>query len=237
MVSKLVLQAQSGPPSGASKVGGILLAAGAGRRMGDRPKCLLMRDGLSLLQRHVQALSAAGLADLVVVLGHHAPRILQELAGLSVRHVVNPDPDAGHVGSLRAGLSALPSDMDGVIVMLADQVLIDAQDVVDVLHAFECRPKGLQMLQPSVQGQPGHPVVFSAAVARQILAGDAMLGVRQWQVANPSQVYPWPTPNAHYCTDVDSPQDLHSLASKTGIQLLWPHDLKGDHNARKTLKP
>lgn len=56
---------------------GVVLAAGASRRMG-RPKGLLEVDGVPLLRAHVDALSRAGLR-VTVVLGAHADSYLQVL--------------------------------------------------------------------------------------------------------------------------------------------------------------
>ena len=76
--------------------------------MGHRPKCLLQLDGLSLLERQLQALTLAGVNPIGVVLGHHAERILQEeaLARWAAQPVRNPQPDDGHVSSLRILRSA-----------------------------------------------------------------------------------------------------------------------------------
>ena len=211
----------------ALRVGGLVLAAGAGSRMGNRPKCLLQLNGMSLLERQLQALSLAGVRPVGVVLGHHAERILQEgvLTRWAAQQVRNPRPDDGHVSSLRIGLKALPAGLDVVVVALADQPLIDAQAVQALLAAFAQRPAGTQMLQPSVQGLPGNPVVFSGAVMAQILAGDEHMGARQWQQAHPEAVYRWETPHGHYRLDVDNETDRQAVAQLTGQNLHWPHDL------------
>ena len=211
----------------ALRVGGLVLAAGAGSRMGNRPKCLLQLNGMSLLERQLQALSLAGVRPVGVVLGHHAERILQEgvLTRWATQQVRNPRPDEGHVSSLRIGLKALPAGLDVVVVALADQPLIDAQAVQALLAAFAQRPAGTQMLQPSVQGLPGNPVVFSGAVMAQILAGDEHMGARQWQQAHPEAVYRWETPHGHYRLDVDNEADCQAVAQLTGQSLHWPHDL------------
>jgi molybdenum cofactor cytidylyltransferase len=211
----------------ALRVGGLVLAAGAGSRMGNRPKCLLQLNGMSLLERQLQALSLAGVRPVGVVLGHHAERILQEgvLSRWAAQQVRNPRPDDGHVSSLRIGLKALPAGLDVVVVALADQPLIDAQAVQALLAAFAQRPAGTQMLQPSVQGLPGNPVVFSGAVMAQILAGDEHMGARQWQQAHPEAVYHWETPHGYYRLDVDNETDRQAVAQLTGQSLHWPYDL------------
>jgi CTP:molybdopterin cytidylyltransferase MocA len=206
-------------------VGAILLAAGSGSRMGHRPKSLLELGGIALIRRQIIALSGAGVDELVVVLGHHAERIAQAVQEFPVTVVRNPDPDAGQVSSLRIGLQALSPRIDTVLVALADQPLINSQDINDLIGAYKKRPQGSQVVQPEVDGQPGNPVMFSAEVREQILAGEANIGCKQWQSAHPQDVYRWVTANIRYRTDVDTPEDIEALAARTGHRLRWPADL------------
>lgn len=206
-------------------VGAVLLAAGSGSRMGNKPKCLLELGGVSLIRRQLIALSGAGVDELVVVLGHYADRIEPEVRDFPVTLVHNPDPEAGQVSSLRLGLQALSGKIDTVLVALADQPLINGQDINDLIGAYKKRPEGTEVVQPTVDGLPGNPVMFSLSVREQILAGEARVGCKQWQAANPLAVHPWATTNTRYRTDVDSPEDIEALAARTGHRLLWPKDL------------
>jgi CTP:molybdopterin cytidylyltransferase MocA len=175
----------------------------------------------------LQALTLAGASPIRVVLGHHAERILQDgaVARWDAQPVLNPQPDDGHVSSLRTGLRALPPGLDAVVVALADQALIDAPAVQALLQAFAQRPAGTQMLQPSLHGLPGNPVVFSGAVMAQILAGGEQMGARQWMQAHPEAVYRWETPHSHYRLDVDNESDRQAVEQLTGQSLSWPSDL------------
>jgi len=206
-------------------VGAVLLAAGSGSRMGHKPKCLLELGGVPLIRRQLVALSGAGVDELVVVLGHHAERIEPAVRDFPVTVVVNADPDAGQNSSLRLGLQTLSGKIDTVLVALADQPLINAQDINDLIGAYKKRPAGTEVVQPTVDGLPGNPVMFSQSVREQILAGEARVGCKQWQAANPQAVHPWATPNTRYRTDVDSPEDIEALAARTGHRLRWPADL------------
>lgn len=203
-------------------VGGILLAAGAGERMGHRPKSLLELGGVPLIRRQIIALSGAGVDELVVVLGHHGERIAQAIQEFPVTVVHNPEPAAGQVSSLRVGLRALSPRIDTVLVALADQPLINAQDINDLIGAYKKRPAGTQVVQPEVDGQPGNPVMFSGEVREQILAGEARVGCKQWQAAHPEQVHRWVSTNQRYRTDVDTLEDIEALAARTGHRLRWP---------------
>jgi molybdenum cofactor cytidylyltransferase len=206
-------------------VGAVLLAAGSGSRMGNKPKCLLELGGVSLIRRQLIALSGAGVDELVVVLGHHAERIEPAVRDFPVTLVRNLDPDAGQVSSLRLGLQALTGKIDSVLVALADQPLINSQDINDLIGAYKKRPESAEVVQPTVDGLPGNPVMFSQSVREQILAGEARVGCRQWQAANPQAVHPWASSNQRYRTDVDSPEDIEALAARTGHRLRWPADL------------
>jgi molybdenum cofactor cytidylyltransferase len=206
-------------------VGAVLLAAGAGSRMGHRPKCLLELDGTPLIRRLIGTLLDAGVHELVVVLGHHAERIAPVIGPLPVTVVRNPDPQAGQNTSLHIGLRALSHQPAAVLVALADQPLIRTQDISDLISAYNKRPTHTQVVQPQVHGLPGNPVVFSAAVREQILSGDIRNGCRQWQAAHPEAVHRWVTTNQHYRADVDTLDDIEALAASTGDRLCWPADL------------
>lgn len=207
------------------RVGAVVLAAGAGARMGNRPKCLLERHGIPLIQHQLMALSEAGVTEQVVVLGHHAARIQPVLSDFAVTLVCNPDPAAGQVSSLRLGLRSLSSRIDTVLVALADQPLVNAQDIVDLLGAYRQRPAGTSLVRADVDGQPGNPVVFSAQVCEEILNSEPAFGGKQWQEAHPDKVHRWISGNTHYRMDVDSPEDIELLAARTGHRLHWPKDL------------
>jgi len=203
-------------------VGAVLLAAGEGRRMGGRPKCLLQLGGVPLVTRQLVALSGAGVDELVVVLGHHAEAIEPAVMAFPVTLARNPRPADGQVSSLRTGLAALSGKTDVVLVALADQPMVNAQDISTLIGAWKKRPAGAEVLVPRVGGQPGNPVLFSAEVYRQILAGDADVGCRQWRAAHPEAVAWFDTDNQRYRVDVDTPEDLARFERETGHALRWP---------------
>jgi molybdenum cofactor cytidylyltransferase len=214
------------PPPPPQRLAAVLLAAGSGSRLGRRPKCLLELDGVPLLLRLLDALAQAGVAEVVVVLGHHADAIGPVLAGRPERVVHNRDPEADQVVSLRLGLAALDGSADAMIVALADQPLVDAQDLRDLIDAFGARPPATEVLVPQVAGERGNPVIFSAAVRAAVLAGPATFGARQWQAAHPAAVARFVTDNPHYRTDIDTAEDQARFERDTGRMLRWPPALR-----------
>jgi choline kinase len=110
----------------------IILAAGLGLRLqqpaGEQfPKCLLKFDGVSLLERHLQMLDAAGVTDVVLALGFQPSLIEDELKRIKWPHaveiVLNPRFDLGSVLTVHTVADALTRGGD-VLLMDAD-VLYD----------------------------------------------------------------------------------------------------------------
>ncbi len=203
-------------------IGAVLLAAGAGRRMGGRPKALLELGGVPLVLRQLIALSDAGVDELVIVLGHHAERLLPVIEHFPLTVVHNPRPDDGQVSSQRLGLAALNANLDAVLVALADQPLINEQDIACLIGAFKKRPEGTAVVVPRVAGQPGNPVIFSAAVREQILAGEGNVGCKQWRAANPQSVHYFDGDTDRFIVDVDTLDDIELFERNTGHALRWP---------------
>lgn len=207
-------------------VGAVLLAAGAGSRLGGRPKALLELGGVPLVLRQLIALSGAGVDEVVVVLGHHAEAVEAAIRQFPIAIVRNPAPEQGQASSVRIGLQALSPRLDAVIVALADQPLIDADDIVALIGAFKKRGDA-QMVVPRVAAaggdpQPGNPIIFDAALREQWLAGAADLACRKWRQANPERIRWFDTDNRRYAIDIDTPQDLERFAAATGHALRWP---------------
>jgi molybdenum cofactor cytidylyltransferase len=190
--------------------------------MGHRPKSLLLLDGEPLIRRHVRTLAQAGAAQVVVVLGHYASDIAAALQGEQVQLLVNPSPDDGLVSSQRLGLQASAPDAEGVLMMLADQPLLNAADVSALTAQFAAKPADQQMVFPKVEGIPGNPVMLSPLARASILAQGPDFGCKEWRQAHTSQVMSFATDNPHYTLDLDHLEDLALFTQRTGRSLLWP---------------
>lgn len=139
------------------RVRGLLLAAGAGRRMGG-PKALL-RDasGTPFVTRALEVLRAGGCDGVTVVVGAAADEVRALLTGADV--VVAEDWAQGMGASLRTGLHAPSLDgADAALVCLVDLPDVGAE-VVGRLLAH--RPVGPATLaRAAYDGVPGHPVLL-----------------------------------------------------------------------------
>lgn len=155
---------------------GLVLAAGAGRRMG-APKALLATDGETWIARAVGVLESAGCDPVVVTLGARAA----EARGLvpPTAHAVEVAGwERGMGESLREGLVAverLAPDAEAVLVTLVDLPGLRPEAVARVAAAAGGE-RAAALCQARYAGRPGHPVLLGrdhwAALVRE-LDGDA----------------------------------------------------------------
>lgn len=157
---------------------GLVLAAGAGRRMG-RPKALVRPrpEGPTLLETAVGRVRAAGCEDVVVVVGAAADEV-GPLARSTGADVVTVDGwDEGMGASLRAGLAHLTSDRpsaDRALVTLVDLPDVTAEVMARVLAAVDGVGRDA-LARAAYDGVPGHPVVLGRdhwAPVRDSAVGD-----------------------------------------------------------------
>ncbi|MEU8263110.1 NTP transferase domain-containing protein [Micromonospora sp. NPDC048999] len=181
-------------------VAGLLLAAGAGRRLG-QPKALLEWDGEPLVQRAVRLLRSGGCHPLHVVIGAGARRLppLPDTVP-----VPNPRWRDGLGSSLLRGLDSLPDTADAVVVVLVDQPWLTPTAVRRVRAAYTA---GAAVAVATYAGRPGHPVLLSRATW-PLLAPHATgdRGARDFLRARADLVTRVPCDGSP--ADVDTPTDL-----------------------------
>lgn len=193
-------------------VAAIVLAAGQSSRMGAQNK-LLLRDGGDSLVRHAVKLAVLSqLTPVIVVLGHEAEAVRADLAGLDVRFVTNPDYEHGLSSSLKCGIAALPENIDGAAVILADMPNLDTALIDRLYAAFEAEPKALAVV-PVHEGVWGNPCILAAALFSEVarLSGDQ--GAKKILEAHRDMVVEMPVTSDAASRDIDTPQD-------------WAHFLK-----------
>lgn len=136
---------------------GVLLAAGAGTRMG-QPKALL-RDGSGrpLIDRSITMLVDGGASSVIVVLGAAADEVVRLLHGRpEVSTVFAEDWRDGLSASVRAGLSAVGEDVSAVVIHLVDVPDVPAAVAERLLVGVG--PGSLA--RACYGGQVGHPVLI-----------------------------------------------------------------------------
>lgn len=137
---------------------GLLLAAGAGARLG-RPKALVTgRDGRSWLERSAAALLDGGAAPVYVVLGSDAEQVSQRVPSHCAT-VVAPDWEEGMGASLRAGLREVALNHPEAVAVLV--MLVDTPGVgADVVRRMTAHPTAAGLARATYDATPAHPVLI-----------------------------------------------------------------------------
>ncbi len=173
------------------RVAGVVLAAGAGRRMG-RPKATLSWAGEPLVRRAARTALTAGLEPVVVVLGAEAAKARRALAGLPVQVVHNPRWAQGQGTSVAAGVAALPPTVGAAVFLLVDMPFTPPTLVRALVeeHARTLAP----IVAPLVDGRRGNPVLFDRVTFADLRALQGDVGGRALFARYPLRYVPWHDP-------------------------------------------
>lgn len=193
--------------AGVPWVGGVVLAAGASSRLGaGPPKQLLDAGGQPLVRRAAATALAAGVAELVVVVGHRAGEVAAALAGLELAVVRCRDWSAGLSASLRAGLAALSPGADAALILPCDQPFLSPALLARLLavHAATQAP----IVAPVAGGvRRGAPALFARSLFAELrsLSGDD--GGRVLLARYPHRVGEVAVDDPRQLADLDTPAD------------------------------
>jgi molybdenum cofactor cytidylyltransferase len=190
---------------------GVVLAAGLSTRFGS-PKLLADLDGRPVLQHVLDAIEAAGVDDVVVVLGDGHEVVERALARRRQRFVVNPRPGDGLSSSLRVGLDAAGADpaADAAIILLGDQPAVRPDAIRAVLQAAETSDRSFVRARHASDGAP-NPVLVRREAWPEASALDGDRGLGPLLAAHPERVLAVDVAGAN--PDVDTPADLERLAA------------------------
>jgi bifunctional UDP-N-acetylglucosamine pyrophosphorylase / glucosamine-1-phosphate N-acetyltransferase len=141
----------------------LVLAAGAGTRMrSDTPKVLHRLAGRSMLAHALHSVAKVAPQQLIVVLGQDRDRItpaVAELAdelGRSIQIAVQ-DQQLGTGHAAGCGLSVLPADFDGVVVVTSGDIpLLDADTLADLITTHRAQPAAVTVLTTTLADPTGY---------------------------------------------------------------------------------
>ena len=151
-----------------TRVCGVVLAAGASRRLGE-PKQLLAYRGEPLVRAIASVLVAApSIARVGVVTGSGRDGVEAAVSGLAVDRVPNAEWEEGMASSVRAAVRWAKSlDADALLIALVDQVRLDVAHVEALTRAWGA---GELAAASGYGGTIGVPAIFGARMFEALLA-------------------------------------------------------------------
>lgn len=192
-------------------ISAIILAAGESKRMG-QPKQLLPFRGSTLLGQIMENLLQSQAAEIIVVLGYQAEKIIPQIAREPVKIVVNSDFDQGMSSSIKCGLSHISEAADGVMIVLGDQPLIEKETIDLLIKKYRQSERGI--ILPVYKGIRGHPVIFKMKYKDELLRLTGDIGGKQIVERHPSDVLEVEVDYESVVISIDAESDYQSLVGK-----------------------
>jgi molybdenum cofactor cytidylyltransferase len=184
------------------KTAALIVAAGGAVRMG-RPKALLPWLGESLLRRAVKAAAACPCDPIHVVVGCRGDALVAELEGLDVAITRNEGWADGIGSSISAGISDLPNDCSGVLLMLCDQPFVTPELLSKLL---EVRARRDTPIVASRYGSTlGPPAYFDASLFGKLAVLEGDRGAKSILLENSDSVATVEFAKGEI--DIDTPED------------------------------
>jgi molybdenum cofactor cytidylyltransferase len=194
------------------KLSAVVLAAGAGTRLGGVAKALLRgRDGRTFLARIVDTAREVGIACPIVVVGPpFAAEVGSEVDRLGATSVSNPEPARGMASSVAVGFGALGSgaagDVDAAFLWPVDHPAV----LPATLRALQGALAHHDAARPTVDGRGGHPPLIARSLFAGLAAcGDAPGGARG--VLGAADMIDVAVADPGCVRDVDTARDLEAM--------------------------
>jgi molybdenum cofactor cytidylyltransferase len=186
-----------------------ILAAGPSTRFGS-PKQLIQLAGTPVLHWAVSNAARAAGPSVSVVLGASAGDITPLLRRSGASVVVNRGWSEGIASSVRAAVNAVPPGCEGLLLTLADQLAVTADDLRRLAVAWRRHP--VLIVAALYDGAPGLPAIFPGWAFPDLLGlrgeSDPRLVIRR----HAERLVRVPMPSA--ALDVNTPEDLLAVGAR-----------------------
>ena len=158
-----------------AEVWGVIPCSGSSTRMGTS-KAMLDAGGRTFLERVIHTHRAGGCNRVLVALPTLDGPVAAEAVEAGATVVLNPSPEEGPIGSLRASLRVLDDSVEGVSFCPVDYPLIHKDTVKGLIDVF--RHSQAPLVVPTFDGKRGHPVLFRRVLFDELLNDTLPEGAR-----------------------------------------------------------
>ena len=194
-------------PKSKDQIAAIILAAGRSRRMG-KFKPLLPFGNQTVIESCVSNLRAAGVSEIVVVLGHQAEAVREQLSAVSVAFVTNPNLDSEMSASIVLGVDGLTDRARAVLITPADHPAIHPETIGMLIEKWR---GGAKLIQPEFQGKGGHPVLIDLSYREELKRLDPGAGLRGFFNQHRADVLRLAVESPFVARDMDTWEDYCAL--------------------------
>ncbi|MFL6332681.1 MAG: NTP transferase domain-containing protein [Pyrinomonadaceae bacterium] len=190
-------------------IAAVLLAAGLSRRMGTF-KPVLPFGGVSVAEACVASLRAAGVGEIVVVVGHRGAEVRAALAHVEGLSFAFNEVEGSEMGvSVARGVEALSEGAEAVLVALVDQPAVPPAEIKRLIEAR--RRTGARLVLPEWEGRGGHPILVDLSLRGELSGVVPEKGLRALFDAHRPEVLRVPAGSPYIARDMDTWEDYVRL--------------------------
>ena len=151
------------------KVSATILAAGQSSRMENGNKLLLPINEIPMISHVCNTVLTAGLDPVVVVTGCDNELVTQAIPTAIDEIIYNSHWQSGMASSIYSGISALPKNIDGNMIVLGDMPML-SKNTLDLLIDEFIVQHGDHIIYPIYEERQANPVIFPKKYFREILS-------------------------------------------------------------------
>ena len=194
-------------------ISATILAAGGSSRMGDENKLLLPFNGGMVISQICHTVLNSGLKPVIVVTGFQHRAVEKVLPGSVDQITYNRHWESGMASSIYAGLSALPDNVDGNMIVLGDMPLIKERTLKQLMDQFHDY-KGKRIVYPIFSDQQANPVIFPKKYFDEILLYKGDKGCKKILKQYPDDAVGISIDSDEVILDCDTKDDYFQIISK-----------------------
>jgi len=185
----------------------LILAAGKGRRMGNKPKALLKFHGKTFLEHIVLACKQGGCESVLVVTAEGMDEIKELSLSLDAEVALNSTPELGMFSSVLVGLKSLFNHFEkteAVLIHPVDHPLVSPGTITKLIKSSYEK----DVVKPVFNNRGGHPIIINASIAQALLMLSPSLKLRDGLASCSAEIHPINVNDSGVLKNLNTPEDL-----------------------------
>ncbi len=158
-----------------------------------------------MLERVISNLQESSVDEIVVVLGYRHKEVERDLSESGFDVVINSEYESGMSTSLKAGMNVLNEETEAVLVVLADQPLLEPETVDAIIEKY--KGSEFSIVAPFYKGERGNPVLLDMSLRDEIMQIQGDMGARGILNEREDEVGEVEVSTPSVVLDVDTEQD------------------------------
>jgi molybdenum cofactor cytidylyltransferase len=160
---------------------------------------------MTMLENVIRNVTASAVDNTIVVLGADRDMLIPFVIKSSIRYCINDNYKEGMLSSVKCAMTALPDNMDAVLVFQGDQPFIPSYVINKLIDNYKASGKGI--IIPVFDGRRGHPVLIGNKLINEVTKLDPGKGLRSLAYTFPDEVLEVETDNQGILRDIDTYED------------------------------